>query len=94
MRTCSEKGAGRLARCHGAAVPTNAQVRAASGSGLGSAREAAPGARDLGDCHCGDRAFPLWAAPHLSAPSGMSSGVRGGRSVREVLGRVAPAPSR
>lgn len=40
VRTCSEEAAGRLARRHGAAVPTNAQVRAASGSGLGSAREA------------------------------------------------------
>lgn len=58
MRTCSEEAAGRLGRRHGAAVPTNAQVRAASGSGLGSARAAAPGARGSGDCHGGGGAFP------------------------------------
>lgn len=59
VRTCSEKAAGRLSRRHGATIPTNEQVRAASGRGLGSARAAAPGARGPGDCHCGGRAFPF-----------------------------------
>lgn len=57
VRTCSEEAAGRLGRHHGATIPTNAQVRATSGSGLGLARAAAPGARDSGDCHCGGRVF-------------------------------------
>lgn len=42
-----------VGRRHGATIPTNAQVRAALGSGLGSARAVAPGARGSGDCHCG-----------------------------------------
>lgn len=50
-----------------------------------------PGARGFGDCHCGGRAVPPGAAPHLSAPSGMASAVRGGWSGRQVLDRVAPA---